>query len=161
MLKKNFRPSGLGFLWISLLVFVADWGTKTLANAHLELYMPVSVFPCFNLTLAYNTGAAFSFLDNASLWPNILFGLIALGVSIAILLWLACLPRAEKSMGVGLALILGGALGNLWDRVRYEHVIDFIDLYVRSWHWPVFNVADLAVSLGAFLIVWRWLALKK
>jgi signal peptidase II len=64
-------------------------------------------------------------------------------------------------MGLGLALILGGALGNLWDRIRYEHVIDFIDVYVRNWHWPVFNLADLAVSLGAFLIVWRWMNIKK
>lgn len=161
MLKKTVQPSGLWFLWVSLLVFVTDWGTKELANSYLDPYVPVAVFPFFNLTLAYNTGAAFSFLDNSALWPNALFGLVALGVSIAILVWLARLPRGERQMSIGLALILGGALGNLWDRIRYEHVIDFVDLYVRSWHWPVFNVADMAVSLGAFLIILRWLSLKK
>jgi signal peptidase II len=161
MLKKTFQPTGLWFLWITLMVFAADWGTKELANSYLDPYVPVQIFPFFNLTLAYNTGAAFSFLDNASLWPNILFSVIALGVSIAILVWLARLPRSDKMMSIGLTLILGGALGNLWDRVRYEHVIDFVDLYVRTWHWPVFNVADMAVSLGAFLIIWRWMIVKK
>lgn len=161
MLKKALHSSSLGLLWISLLVFLADWGSKSLANTYLNPYVPWAIFPSFNLTLAYNTGAAFSLLDNASSWSNLLFGAIALGVSGVILVWLARLPRSERSLGVGLTLILGGALGNLWDRLRYAHVIDFIDLYVGAWHWPVFNVADLAVSLGAFLLVWRWMHLKK
>lgn len=161
MLKRTLRASGLWFLWIALLVFLLDWGTKELANSRLSPYVPVPVVPSFNLTLAYNTGAAFSFLDNAVFWPNLLFGAIALGVSCVILVWLARLPRSERMLGIGFTLILGGALGNLWDRIRYKHVIDFVDLYVSAWHWPVFNIADLAVSVGAFLIVWRWIVMKK
>jgi len=155
------QSNNLRFLLISLLVFFADWASKTLANHYLDLYIPLSVFPSFNLTLAYNTGAAFSFLDNASAWTNLMFGCIALGVSIGILVWLCRLPRQEKWMSIGLALILGGALGNLWDRIRYQHVIDFLDFYVANWHWPVFNLADLAVSMGAILVAWKWLNLKK
>lgn len=161
MLKKKLQLTGLGFLWISVLVFFIDWGTKTLANFYLAPYLPLPVFPFFNLTLAYNTGAAFSFLDNASSWSNVLFAAIALGVSCAILIWLSRLPRSDRMTSIGLAFILGGALGNLWDRFRYEHVIDFIDLYVQTWHWPVFNLADAAVSVGAFLVLWRWMSVKK
>jgi len=161
MFKKIFQATSLGLLWISIVVFLVDWGSKSLANTHLSPYVPQPIFPSFNLTLAYNTGAAFSFLDNASPWSNLLFGAIALGVSGVILVWLARLPRSEKCLNIGLTLILGGALGNLWDRFRYAHVIDFIDLYVGAWHWPVFNVADLAVSLGAFLVVWYWIHIKK
>jgi signal peptidase II len=161
MLKKNFKTSGLRFLWLSLLIFMVDWGTKALANTYLDPYVPLPVFPFFNLTLAYNTGAAFSFLSSGFFWSNILFGVIAFVVSLFILGWLYRLPRHESLIGLGLALILGGALGNLWDRIRYEHVIDFVDLYVSNWHWPVFNVADVAVSLGAFLIIWKWMVIKK
>lgn len=161
MLKNSVKSSGLRFLWIALFVFIADCGTKALVNAYLDPYVQVPVFPGFNLILAYNMGAAFNFLNSGALWPNILFAVIALGVSFAILIWLYRLPRNERLVGVGLALILGGALGNLWDRIWYKHVIDFIELYVSSWHWPVFNLADTAVSIGAALIMWRWMAIKK
>ncbi len=161
MLKKTWKDTGLSYLWLTLLVFVLDWGTKEAANYYLTAYVPRPVFPFFNLTLAYNTGAAFSFLDNRAAWSNTMFAAIALGVSLAILLWLARSPRREKMTGIGLTVILGGALGNLWDRVRYEHVIDFLDFYVSQWHWPVFNLADTAVSIGAFLIICHCMLMKK
>lgn len=154
---NTLRQTGLFYLWLTMLVLMADLATKAFAQSHLDLHFSEPVLPFFNLTLAYNTGAAFSFLDTGSFWPGLLFGAIATVASIALLLWLYRSPRKEHTMNIALALILGGALGNLWDRIRYQHVIDFIDLYVASWHWPVFNVADAAVSVGAMLMIWHWM----
>jgi signal peptidase II len=157
-MPKGFRGNrtALGFLWLSVLVFLADWWTKQLALTHLVPYEALAVFPSVNLTLAFNTGAAFSFLDGGVWWPNLLFGCIALAISLGILIWLRRLPREDALMGVALSLILGGALGNLWDRISHKHVIDFMDLYIANWHWPVFNVADAAVCVGAGLIIFKW-----
>lgn len=139
-----------------MLIFIIDWGSKTFAQAYLEPYTAIAILPFFNLTLAYNTGAAFSFLDTGTFWPNLLFGSIAIVVSIILLGWLYRTPRQKQMMNIALTLILGGALGNLWDRIHYQHVIDFIDFYVVNWHWPVFNFADAAVSIGALLVIWSW-----
>lgn len=150
------HKTGLCYLWITILIFTVDWGTKLLAEKYLIPYISVPVIPFFNLTLAYNTGAAFSLLDTGSVWPNILFGIIAASVSLIILLWLYRISSKEKLLCIALASILGGALGNLWDRIHYYHVIDFIDFYIVSWHWPVFNTADIAVCLGAILAIYQW-----
>ncbi len=154
------RKTGLYFLWISVVILALDWFSKSMIQQHLQLYQTISVAPFINLTLAYNTGAAFSFLDTGSFWPNVLFGVVAVVVSVIILIWMSRLKRQEKLMAIALACILGGAIGNLWDRVRYQRVTDFIDLYVADWHWPVFNVADMAVCLGALLIVYQWMKAK-
>jgi signal peptidase II len=154
---KTFKTTGLFFLWLSLLVLLLDVLTKGWAQAYLEPYTAVPIFPGFNLTLAYNTGAAFSLLATASFGPNLLFSGIALVVSLLILQWLYCSPRHARLFNFGLALILGGAVGNLWDRLRYHQVTDFLDFYLRSWHWPVFNIADAAVSTGALLVIWSCL----
>ncbi|QKT05057.1 signal peptidase II [Ectothiorhodospiraceae bacterium 2226] len=148
-----FVVSGWRWLWLALVVIVLDQATKQVAVALLDPYQPVPVFPGFNFTLMFNTGAAFSFLAAAGGWQRWLFAAIALGVSIFILMWLRRIPRAEVWLPIALVLILGGALGNLWDRIVLGHVVDFIDLYAGDYRWPAFNVADSAISVGAVMLV--------
>src|SRR5438128_2557942 len=136
--------SGLFFLWLSFFITAADTLTKRMAELYLFPYQSVPVFSFFNWTLAYNTGAAFNFLAGGSFWPNLLFGGIALTVCGILLVWLFRLPRAAYGMNIALALILGGALGNLLDRICHRHVIDFIEFHLANWYWPVFNLADAA-----------------
>ncbi len=142
----------LKWLWLSLAIVVVDQATKWAAEAWLVLHQPVPVLPSFNLFLAYNTGAAFSFLAGAGGWQRWFFLLLAGGISVALVVWLKRLQVHETRLAVALALVLGGALGNLIDRAFYGHVIDFIDLYLGDWHWPAFNVADIGISCGAVLL---------
>jgi len=162
-MPKGYRGnhSALSFLWLTLLVFLADWWTKKLALRDLIPYEAIPIFPSLNFTLAFNTGAAFSFLDGSIFWSNLLFGCIAFAISVGILIWLYRLSQEDRLMSIALTLILGGALGNLWDRIWHKHVIDFIDLYLGKWHWPVFNLADAAVCLGAILIIYKWTKAEK
>jgi signal peptidase II len=132
---------------------VCDRLTKELASAHLRLHDPVPVVPGLNLTLSHNEGAAFSLLRDAGGWQRWAFIAVALIAVALIVGWLRRLPAANGWLACALALILSGALGNLWDRVALGYVVDFIDVYYRQWHWPVFNVADSAVSVGAVMLV--------
>ena len=142
------------FLTLSAVVVVLDQITKQLADRHLTAYDPLPIMPSLNLTLSFNPGAAFSFLAGAGGWQRWFFTVLAIGVSAAIVVWLRRITAGEWRLGVGLALILGGAVSNVIDRLIYGHVIDFIDVYYADWHWPAFNVADSAISVGAaFLIV--------
>ena len=141
------------WLWLSLLIVVIDQATKLLAGHYLQLNDPVAVFPGINLTLMHNTGAAFSMLSQAGGWQRWLFIILAFTVSVAIVVWLINLPADKLWMACALALILGGAMGNLWDRMTLTYVIDFIDVYYRDWHWPAFNTADSAISIGAVMLV--------
>ena len=143
--------SGLCWSWITIVVLTLDRLTKNLAQEYLSAYMPLAVAPGFNLTLSYNKGAAFSFLEQmpGQTW---IFGTIAVMVSFAIIVWLSRLSWREYNVCIALTLIIGGALGNLWDRVVYGHVIDFIQLYVSHFYWPVFNIADSAVCVGAGML---------
>lgn len=145
--------SGLYWLWLSVVVIGLDRITKYYAMTKLTLYEPYVVMPCFNFTLAYNKGAAFSFLDKAAGWQTIFFGCLAIGISLILLIWLSRLSYRNRWLSIAITLIVGGALGNLWDRIQYGHVIDFIDLYVNRLHWPVFNVADSAICVGAVMLV--------
>jgi signal peptidase II len=141
------------FGWLSALVIILDQATKYLAETLLTMHQPVPVLPSFNLMLTYNTGAAFSFLANAGGWQRWFFlGLGAL-VSIGLMAWLERLKPGEKWLAVALALILGGAVGNLIDRAWLGQVIDFIQLYYDRWYWPAFNIADSAITIGAVLLV--------
>lgn len=160
MLKKIFS-SGWCWLWVTALVLLLDRTTKCLALKHLTAYQELPVFSFFNFTLAYNKGAAFSFLDKSSGWQSWMFGGISLIASVAILIWMFRLPAKFRWMNVSLALILGGAIGNLWDRFLYGHVIDFLDFHLRLWHWPVFNVADSAICVGAVMLVIDSLFIQK
>ena len=144
----------LKYLWIAALVIVLDQITKSMASAMLAYYKPIAIMPLFNLTLMHNTGAAFSFLSNAGGWQRWFFTLVALGVSIFLLLWLKRLTRQEKLQAISLALILGGAIGNVIDRIRLGYVVDFLDFYYAAWHFPAFNIADSAITIGAALIIY-------
>ena len=143
----------LKWLLLSVLVAVLDLASKSMASDYLVLYQPVPVFPGFNWTLAHNAGAAFSFLSTESGWQRWFFSAIALTVSIGITIWLKRLAPTQTMLALALALVLGGAVGNLWDRVTLGYVVDFIDVYYGQNHWPAFNLADSAIFLGAVLLV--------
>ncbi len=139
--------------WLSALVIALDQATKLLAETLLEMHQPVPVLPSFNLMLTYNTGAAFSFLADAGGWQRWFFLGLGMAVSIGLIAWLWRLKPAEKRLALALALILGGAVGNLIDRAWLGQVIDFIQLYYDRWYWPAFNLADSAITVGAGLLV--------
>ncbi len=141
------------WLSVSLLVLVLDQASKLLADAMLALHQPVMLIPSLAITKAYNTGAAFSFLGDASGWQRWFFVGLAVLVSVVLLVWLLRLKTGERRTALALSLILGGAVGNLVDRVIYGYVIDFIDVYYGSWHWPIFNIADSAITVGAGLLL--------
>jgi signal peptidase II len=141
------------WLWLSLLVILLDQLSKQWASAALAEGMWV-LFDVLNLRLAHNTGAAFSFLSGAGGWQTVFFVVLALAVSLWLGLWLWRLREGGWPLRAGLALILGGALGNVMDRVRFGYVVDFIDLHWRQWHWPVFNLADSAITVGVALLLW-------
>jgi len=145
--------SALRWLWLAAAVIVLDQATKVWAEAALQNREPIELLSWFNLTLAYNTGAAFSFLAAAGGWQRFLFIGIGAVAVVIIVLWLRRLQAHERLTAVGLALILGGAIGNVIDRALYGHVIDFIDWHYRGWHWPAFNIADSAITVGAALVV--------
>ncbi|MCI1710312.1 MAG: signal peptidase II [Chiayiivirga sp.] len=144
------RPSALVWLLLSVAIIGLDLWTKALALAHLQLHEPVPVIDgLLNWTLTYNLGAAFSFLSDAGGWQRWFFSALAAGVSLLLVFWLSRLPRNDWRQAVPFALVIGGALGNLVDRVRIGHVVDFIDAYWGSYHWPAFNIADSAIVVGA------------
>ncbi len=148
-------------LWISALIVVADQLTKWTALKYLTRHVEVAVAPFVNLTLVYNRGAAFGFLNDAGGWQNFFFigvALVACGVIVFLLLRLQ--PH-ERVVAGGLSLILGGAAGNLIDRFLHGYVIDFVDVYYKSFHWPAFNVADSAITIGAALLVFDALGIGR
>lgn len=138
------------------LVALLDQLTKLWALAALAPHRPVAVLPFLSWTLVFNQGAAFSFLAGAGGWQRWLLAGAALAIAAVLLVWLARLPaRGQRLEKAALALVLGGALGNLIDRLARGHVVDFVDLHWGSWHFPAFNLADSAITLGAFLLLWR------
>ena len=143
----------LAWLLISALIVVLDLWTKALATESLSLYRPVELTAWLNMTLAHNYGAAFSFLSDAGGWQRWLFTGLASVVTLVLIVWLLRLPTSEKLTAAALCLIIGGAVGNLIDRVINGYVVDFIDVYVNDWHWPAFNVADSAITCGVILLL--------
>ena len=143
----------LKWSWVSLLVIVLDQLTKLWASSALSYAEPVPIIPFLNLTLLHNTGAAFSFLSEAGGWQRWFFALVALVISAVILVWIRRLPNGKVWLAISLALVLGGALGNVWDRIFLGYVVDFIDVYYQRWHWPAFNLADAAISVGAAMLI--------
>ena len=153
IVQLNTSSSGaLKWLWITVVVVVLDQITKFAVAGAFTLHEQLPLTSWFNLTLAHNPGAAFSFLSDAGGWHRWFFTALARGVSIAIVVWLKRLPASDRWMAIALALILGGALGNVWDRITLGYVIDFLDFYVGQWHWPAFNVADSAITIGAIML---------
>ncbi|WP_018876656.1 MULTISPECIES: signal peptidase II [unclassified Thioalkalivibrio] len=148
------RGSGLGpGLLIAAAIVVADQVTKIWAEHALTLFAPVEVTSFFNLSLVYNPGAAFSFLAGAGDWGRWLLTGIAVVIGLLIIGWLARLPRRAWWSVTALGLVLGGAVGNLIDRVRYGAVVDFLDFHWAGYHWPAFNVADMAIVVGAITLI--------
>ncbi|MBE0435903.1 MAG: signal peptidase II [Methylomicrobium sp.] len=143
----------LKWLWLSFVVLVLDQVTKLAVVANMQLYQSIQVLPFFNLTYVHNTGAAFSFLSEAGGWQRWFFAVLAFVISVVITVWLARLKRHETLLAVSLALVLGGAVGNLIDRLAYGYVIDFLDVYYQDWHWPAFNIADSAITIGVALMI--------
>jgi signal peptidase II len=153
------QTSGLRWLWVTIIALLLDRVTKYFAQKYLLAYYALPIIPGFNLTLSFNKGAAFSFLNSASGWQVWFFGCIAAVVSLGLIIWLARLSSRDRLACIALSLIIGGALGNLWDRLIYGHVIDFIQLYISDYYWPTFNIADSAICIGAILLLGK--SLKK
>lgn len=149
----SWRDSGWRWLWLSVLIVALDQVTKVWASEALELYERIELLPFLNLTLVHNPGAAFSFLSQASGWQRWFFSVLALVISVVIVVWMRRLAYTERRAAIGLALVLGGALGNVWDRLLHGHVIDFVDVHYAGWHWPAFNVADSAITIGVILLI--------
>lgn len=145
----------LRWLWLSALVIVLDQITKQVVSAKLALYDVIPVLPVLNITLAHNRGAAFSFLHDAGGWQRWFFTVVAIAVSIFILAWMRRAPRGDHWLVAALAFVLGGAIGNVIDRIRFGYVVDFIQVHWRDeWYYPAFNVADSAITIGAIMLLW-------
>ncbi len=140
------------WLTISAAVIVLDQLTKWLISSWLSLYETVEVIPYFNLTLAHNTGAAFSFLAQAGGWQRWFFVGLALVISIGLIIWLRKV-KDNNLESLSISLILGGAIGNVIDRFLLGYVVDFLDVYYGNYHWPAFNIADSAIVVGAMLLI--------
>lgn len=143
----------LKWLWLSVVVVALDQWSKYLVTDSLQLFQSIPLMPSLNLVLVHNSGAAFSFLSDAGGWQRWFFTVVAVVVSIVIVVWMARLKQGERWLAVALSLILGGALGNVWDRIVHGYVVDFVDVYYGDWHWPAFNVADSAIMVGAALLI--------
>ena len=141
-------------LAFAVLIIGLDQWTKALAQEHLVYARPVAVTGFFDLTLLYNKGAAFSFLSNAGGWQRWFFTLVSLAASVGISVWLIRLKGQERLLAFGLAMVLGGAVGNLIDRVLLSYVVDFLSFHWQSqWYFPAFNIADAAISCGAIVLI--------
>ena len=149
----SINPAMARWLWLSLLVVVLDQVTKWFAVGLLDPFRPVPLVPLLNFTLMYNEGAAFSFLSSAGGWQRWFFAVFALVMTVVLVVWLLRLKPHERLTAMALSLVAGGAVGNLIDRVLTGRVVDFIDFYVGDWHWPAFNVADSAITLGVVLLL--------
>lgn len=142
-------------LWLGLaaLLVLLDYWTKHLATQNLTLYRPLPITSWLNLTLAHNEGAAFSLLADQGGWQRWFFSVVAVGISAVLLVWLWRLPDRSRLLPVAISLVLGGAIGNLIDRIRFGYVVDFIDLHYQGEHWPAFNLADSVIVLGVILLL--------
>lgn len=144
--------SGLSFLWLSAVAFILDLLTKYVVTQNFELYESVNILPIFNLTYARNTGAAFSFLADHDGWQKYFFIVLAIVISAVLVYFLKKNSASQKLQNSAYALIIGGALANMVDRAYNGFVVDFFDFYWQDWHYPVFNVADIAICIGAGLL---------
>ncbi len=151
------------WLWLafSMLIILIDQISKYWVSHSLTYGQPVAIMPSINFTLSHNTGAAFGFLNSHSGWQIILFSAIAVIMSVIIVRWLWQLKPNQNLSALGLSLVLGGAIGNLIDRILHGYVVDFIAFYIKDWHFAIFNFADSAITIGAFFIILDMLLQKK
>lgn len=141
------------WLLLSLGILVLDQLSKYWVDLHFTPWVPYPVFSGFNITLAWNNGAAFSFLSGAGEWHRWFFVVFSLLMSVVFVIWLRRLPENAVLQPLAIALLLGGAAGNLIDRLFFGYVVDFLEVYYQNWHWPVFNIADSAIFVGAVLLM--------
>ena len=151
--RVKIAESGLIWLLLSVVSVALDQWSKHWAVTKLSYAVSEPVLPHLNWTLLYNHGAAFSFLSDAGGWQRWFFTALALGVTLWLVAWLAKIKRTLWQEALPLSLIISGAVGNVMDRIRFGYVVDFIDVYYQQWHWPAFNIADMAVVSGAILLL--------
>ncbi|WP_404390925.1 signal peptidase II [Pseudoalteromonas phenolica] len=147
------QKSGLIWLVLSLLLFAVDYITKAVVVANMKLYESIEILPIFNFTYMHNYGAAFSFLSDAGGWQRWFFSSIAVVISLLLTYWLKKLPAKNWVLCGAYAMVIGGAIGNLVDRLVHGYVVDFLHFYYQDWHYPAFNVADIAIVCGAGLLL--------
>ncbi|WP_371379561.1 signal peptidase II [Thalassotalea aquiviva] len=152
-MKSLFNETGLRWWWLALAMLVLDQVSKHTVVALMDYRESISVLPFFNFTYVHNPGAAFSFLADQGGWQRWFFSAIAVFISALLVFWMAKTPKHQTLINLAFALILSGALGNLIDRVLFGYVIDFLDFYVGTYHWPAFNIADSAIFIGAALMI--------
>lgn len=160
MLAKLSRQVWMWYL-LAVAVVLLDQLSKIWVSAHLTYGVPVTYTSFFNFTLLHNHGAAFSFLADQGGWQRWFFALLALVVSITLVIWIARSAANNKLETFALSFILGGALGNLYDRIQLGHVVDFIVVHYQEHFWPAFNLADSAITLGAFVLIAQMLLKKE
>jgi signal peptidase II len=155
--------TALLWIWVSILVVLLDQYSKYWVSTHLQIHESQDLLPSLRLFLDHNSGAAFSMLAKSPHLALYLFSSFSAMVVMGLLFWLFTLQSSSRWVAVSISLILGGAVGNLIDRIRLGYVIDFIDVYVNAWHWPIFNVADSAVCVGACMLIIDviWLSAKR
>lgn len=152
-LKRKEARRNIRWLWLTAVVIVLDQMTKYWAEHILGKEDKVVLFSWFDLSLAHNPGAAFGFLSQAGGWQHVFFVSLAITISGALIWMIRQLEAGQRHLAIAYALIIGGALGNAIDRFIYQYVVDFIHWFYQSWHYPHFNVADMAICAGAFLLI--------
>jgi signal peptidase II len=155
------KLKNLNWLWLSVIIIIIDQITKVIVSNHIPLGSGIQITPFFNLVNAQNFGAAFSFLDTPGGHQRWMFSVVSLLVSIGLIIWLLRVERSQHWRAAALALVIGGALGNFWDRFSVGYVVDFLDFHLGNYHWPAFNVADTAVCIGAAILIINLMQVKK
>ena len=153
--KVSLKQSGVVWLWLAMLIFVADIALKVIVMSNMG-YGPanrIELFPFFNLMYVHNYGAAFSFLSDQSGWQRWFFTSIAFVVIGVLIHWMRQLSASDKWNNIAYTLIIGGALGNGFDRIIHGYVVDYLDFYWQSYHWPAFNLADMTICIGATMVI--------
>ena len=146
--------SGLWWLWLSAIAIILDQVTKIWVQNSIEYASRIEMLPIFNLTHVHNYGAAFSILSEAGGWQRTFLTVLAIAISGVLVWWMRQTPKTNVVLGMSYSLILGGAIGNIIDRVAYGYVVDFLHFYYNDWHFPAFNIADSAITLGAMLLIY-------
>ena len=150
--KAKNQSAHLAWLWLSVVVILLDQATKYWAE-HILRYDVIEILPIFDLSLAHNTGSAFGFLGGLGGIQHYFFVSLAIGVTILLVFWIPKLANHERHLAIAYSLVIGGAIGNAIDRVVYQYVVDFIHWFYKDWHYPHFNIADIAIFIGAALLI--------
>lgn len=158
--SKGLGGTGLWWLWLTVLAVVLDQATKLWIIAKVEYDQHINILPVFDITHVHNYGAAFSFLATAGGWQRWFLTAIAVVISGLLLWWMKGIPKSNKVLGMSYSLILGGAIGNVYDRIVYGYVEDFIYVFYQKWDFPAFNIADSAITLGAALLIYDAITAK-